>query len=495
MANPIKFFTDISLNRNQLKSAAIETATANPSTPVTGQIYYNTSGSGTSNKRLHVYDGTSFVSIPYAGSIINADITNSTIQIGKIDTSSASGSGGVRLNNIGLPDASVSFNNQKITNLASPQTGDASSTAATKGYVDAAVSGLNVHAPANVATTTDLGGTYNSTSKTLTVTSFGGTIDGYSIVNTDRVLVKDQSTTGQNGIYTASISGSTLTLTRASDYNNDTSGEIAPGDYVLVLSGGQKGNSYTMSNTSFTTLDAVGATGAITFTQFGQVTNYTAGNGLSLNSSNQFSINTSVTVDLNTGQTLTNKTFTDNVTSFQNSSTNSKKMKFDLGSVSASTTRTLTVPDNDGTIALTTSNVSSATTATNIASGAAGSLPYQTGSGATSFVAIGTSSYILSSSGTAPQWISTSTARSNLASGSGNALASKFAGPVTNDTAGARTITHNLNTTDVTVQVYETSSGTATNLVYTDVAVTGVNTITVTFATQDSAVYRVVVTG
>ena len=49
-------------------------------------------------------------------------------------------------------------------------------------------------------------------------------------------------------------------------------------------------------------------------------------------------------------------------------------------------------------------SATTATTATNLAAGAAGSLPYQTGSGVTSFLGIGTGTYILTSSGTAPQW-------------------------------------------------------------------------------------------
>lgn len=49
-------------------------------------------------------------------------------------------------------------------------------------------------------------------------------------------------------------------------------------------------------------------------------------------------------------------------------------------------------------------SATTATTATNLAGGLAGSVPYQTGAGATSFLGIGTSTYILTSSGTAPQW-------------------------------------------------------------------------------------------
>lgn len=55
-------------------------------------------------------------------------------------------------------------------------------------------------------------------------------------------------------------------------------------------------------------------------------------------------------------QTLTNKTFTDSTTYFQDESDSSKKVQFQLSSISNSTTRTLTVPDADGTICLTTGN-------------------------------------------------------------------------------------------------------------------------------------------
>ncbi len=55
-------------------------------------------------------------------------------------------------------------------------------------------------------------------------------------------------------------------------------------------------------------------------------------------------------------QTLTNKTFTDSTTYFQDESDNSKKVQLQLSSISNSTTRTLTVPDASGTICLTTGN-------------------------------------------------------------------------------------------------------------------------------------------
>jgi hypothetical protein len=52
-------------------------------------------------------------------------------------------------------------------------------------------------------------------------------------------------------------------------------------------------------------------------------------------------------------QTLTNKTLTDNVTWFQDNTDNSKKLQFELSGITTATTRTLTVPNASGTIALT----------------------------------------------------------------------------------------------------------------------------------------------
>lgn len=52
-------------------------------------------------------------------------------------------------------------------------------------------------------------------------------------------------------------------------------------------------------------------------------------------------------------QTLTNKTFTDNSTFFQDNSDNTKKLQFELSGITTATTRTLTIPDESGTVVLT----------------------------------------------------------------------------------------------------------------------------------------------
>ena len=72
-------------------------------------------------------------------------------------------------------------------------------------------------------------------------------------------------------------------------------------------------------------------------------------------------------------------------------------------------------------VAQSTLSVGSATTATNIASGAAGSVPYQTGAGATSMLALGTSGYVLTAGASAPQYVAQSTLSVGTATNATNA--------------------------------------------------------------------------
>jgi len=164
--------------------------------------------------------------------------------------------------------------------------------AATKQYVDAVAEGLHVHASVVAATTANV--------DLSTGLEAGDVIDGVTLVAGDRVLVKNQSTTSENGIYIASTSGVAV---RASDYN--TASEIDPGDFFFVTGGTNYDNTGWVQTAVVTTL----GTDPITFEQFSGAGTYLAGNGLTL-TGNTFSINTGVTVDLNTAQTLTNKTLT-----------------------------------------------------------------------------------------------------------------------------------------------------------------------------------------
>ena len=163
---------------------------------------------------------------------------------------------GYRLDQFAVPNTSVSFNSQKITSLADPTSAQ---DAATKAYVDAARSGLDVKASVRAATTGS-------------ITLFGAqTIDGVSVTTGDRVLVKNQVTGSQNGIYV--VAG--VSWVRATDADSDTT--VTPGLFTFVEEGTVNSDSgWVLSTNSSITL----GTTSLTFAQFSGAGSITAGDGL-----------------------------------------------------------------------------------------------------------------------------------------------------------------------------------------------------------------------
>lgn len=188
--------------------------------------------------------------------------------------------------------------------------------AATKQYVDNATSnGFHVHTPVLVATTGNLTATYNQPGGAgvgvgATLTNSGTQvaleIDGVSMSANDRVLVWQQTTGTQNGIYTVTTVGDGSTnwvLTRATDA--DEAGEGSPdslggGDYFFVSSGATLGFfSFVCTNTDTITF----GTTAITFTEFSQVPSYIVNAPLNLTGN---TLSLSGTVAATNGGTGTN---------------------------------------------------------------------------------------------------------------------------------------------------------------------------------------------
>jgi hypothetical protein len=147
---------------------------------------------------------------------------------------------------------------------------------ATKQYVDAVVTQINYHQAVVAATTTNLGVTYSNGSSgvgaTLTADTLRAfnTLDGASVSVGQRVLIKDQTTQLQNGIYTLTNNGSAgvtaWVLTRATDADNNPSGEMKNGDELFCSNGTvNAGKSFINS----TTVDpiVIGTT-AITFSEY-----------------------------------------------------------------------------------------------------------------------------------------------------------------------------------------------------------------------------------
>ena len=166
-----------------------------------------------------------------------------------------------RLNQMDVPSGSVSFNSQKITNLADP-TADAD--AANKGYVDGVAQGLDVKD--SVVATTTANGTLSS------AFANGQSIDGVTLQTGDRILIKNQSTASQNGIYNVQASGAP---SRTTDMGT---GSNAAGAFVFVEQGTVNAeNGFTCTTD---TGSAVVGTNNLTFSQFSGAGQIIAGDGL-----------------------------------------------------------------------------------------------------------------------------------------------------------------------------------------------------------------------
>jgi len=159
-----------------------------------------------------------------------------------------------------------------------------------KTYADSIASGINFHQSVRLATVAALpANTYNNGTSgvgaTLTANANGAlSVDGVAVVATNRILVKNEVTQANNGVYTVTQVGDGSTpyiLTRATDFDSAGSGvdQIDAGDFFLVTAGS------TLANTSWvqqTPLPITVGTTAIVFLQFGAPITYSAGTGLTL---------------------------------------------------------------------------------------------------------------------------------------------------------------------------------------------------------------------
>ena len=184
----------------------------------------------------------------------------------------------------------VDMGGNRITNIGTPTQATDS---VTKAYVDGVKQALDIKDSVRIATTANLSTAYNNGTSgvgaTLTADGNGAvTIDSVALTSGDRVLVKDQTTGTQNGIYSVTTVGdgsNPYVLTRATDA--DSSAEVTGGMFTFVEEGSAADAGFVLSNV---TGSATIGTTTLTMTQFSGAGSVTAGNGLS-KSGNTLSVN------------------------------------------------------------------------------------------------------------------------------------------------------------------------------------------------------------
>lgn len=211
---------------------------------------------------------------PTAGSVVDASVaTNAAIAESKLALASDAaagtasrrtlGSGATQampgnrtLDAITAPAAAVSFNTQRITNLAPSA---AATDAVNRAELDAARQGYaGTKDPVRVITTTNVN-----------LAAPGASLDGTAMAAGDRVLVDGQTDPLQNGIYV--WNGAAAAMTRATDA--DAAGEVKDGTTVAIGEGTQAGSVYIQTATVGN--NAPGVTVAQNWVQFTTQATYT----------------------------------------------------------------------------------------------------------------------------------------------------------------------------------------------------------------------------
>lgn len=263
----MKVLNHLDLVGNEVRNARLQNLATAPSSPVAGQIYYDTALG-----YARIYNGSTWLRADASGTVTSVTGTAPIVSSGgttpaiSIDAATTSTAGSMSAadktkldgatatdtaSTLVLRDGSKRF---RAADPSDPQD------VATKAYVDGVASGLDVKQSVRAATTTNI------------TLSGAQTIDGVAVVAGNRVLVKDQSTASANGIYVAA-SGS---WTRATDADSDA--EVTPNLFVFVEEGTANADSgWTLSNNGAIT---VGST-ALTFVQFSGAGQITAGDGMS----------------------------------------------------------------------------------------------------------------------------------------------------------------------------------------------------------------------
>ena len=168
---------------------------------------------------------------------------------------------------------------------------------ANKAYVDSVAAGSRPKTPAKVATTATLSATYNNGASgvganLVSISTGPLAIDGYTTLVNDRILVKDQALSNQNGLYSVTANGvgpANWILTRSTDY--DQHDEVLLNDTIFILNGSINGNTTHVQSAN---VSAIG-TSNINFILSSKIVAYTAAPSQLLLTGTQFGLATTGT--------------------------------------------------------------------------------------------------------------------------------------------------------------------------------------------------------
>lgn len=430
-----KFLTNLDLNQNQIINATFEVLGTVPDSGLfEGRMYYNSV-----YDTIQVYSGSAwrtFVnSITKGGTHTDAITLNEsngtvtiTLNLADVDSAGLLSSTFWGLLNGATSDATVSTLAKRDTNgnikVATPT--DAAH-AATKGYVDAARQGLDVKQSVRAATTGPV--------TLATDLEAGDTLDTtVTLVAGNRILVKNQSTASQNGIYVVQETGAPV---RAADANGTAdTGEVSGGTFVFVEEGTLNADSgFVVSSNGAI---AVG-TDPMNWVQFSGAGAVIAGDGLTKDGTTINAVGTTDRISVSANAIDIASTYAGQATITT------------LGTITTGTWNGVDIAVTDG------------------GTGASTAADARTNLGFTSTSGQTTSTAVLAR-----------VVHQSCAASSG--------------TTSVTTVTHNFNTKNVIVQVYQVSNG---ETVTTDVARSTVDSVTVTIngSTIASDDYHIVVTG
>jgi hypothetical protein len=455
------YLSNLNLSKNQLQNAVIHPLGTAPSSPVEGQLYYN---STTGVKMLYVYNGSAWVPV---GDITAVSSTESRL----IVTNGTTG------------DVSLSLDIATV--VANGGTG-----LVTADLLYDYIVGLDAVYSITAGTGISIGGT--STDPIITNTDLGSS----------QAIFKNVAVSGQTTVV-ADNNNDTLTLAAGSNVTITTN---ATTDTVTIAST-DTNTTYDLTNTSvaggssINLVPSSGGTDSINITGTTneiEVTHSTG--GIQIGLPNDVVIAGNLTV---IGTTTTNNVetvSTSNGVIFEGNAADANELTLLAGTLTAD--RTVTLPDATGTIALT-SDIGNGTltvTAGTVMSGGGSFTANQSGNSSVTInhaAVTRTNNTSTASPGfggtfTAIDSVTTSTEGHVTAINTKTVtLPSNSANTYAATISASGAVTHNLGTKDVIVQLYDTVTS---ETVYADVVRTSTSVVTVTFGNAPANSIRVLVT-